>query len=122
MVTSERGVVLAGVATGSWDHQIAVDLTAVWLSMKRELAWRYQWDDAMAPWHITDPGGQLDVTLTPDTTSTPRPVTTPATAARPTRSSGPSPAPSAPTTVMPTRSTPSKVSLRKRDNGGDRLP
>jgi hypothetical protein len=31
----------------------------------RELDWQYQWDDPMAPWRITDPDGQLDVTLTP---------------------------------------------------------
>lgn len=31
----------------------------------RELDWHYEWDDPMAPWRITDPGGQLDVTLTP---------------------------------------------------------
>ena len=31
----------------------------------RELDWRYEWDDPLAPWHITDPDGQIDVTLTP---------------------------------------------------------
>lgn len=31
----------------------------------RELDWSYNWDDPMAPWHIADPGGQLDVMLTP---------------------------------------------------------
>ena len=31
----------------------------------RELDWRYDWDEPMAPWRIVDPGGQLDVTLTP---------------------------------------------------------
>jgi hypothetical protein len=30
-----------------------------------ELRWDYQWDDPMQPWHITDPGGQLDAVLTP---------------------------------------------------------
>jgi len=30
-----------------------------------ELRWDYDWDDPMAPWHIEDPGGQLDVVLTP---------------------------------------------------------
>lgn len=31
----------------------------------RELDWRYEWDDPMAPWHIADPEGQIDVVLTP---------------------------------------------------------
>lgn len=30
-----------------------------------ELDWRYDWDEPMAPWRVVDPGGQLDVTLTP---------------------------------------------------------
>lgn len=31
----------------------------------RELIWTYDWDDPMAPWTVVDPGGQLEVTLTP---------------------------------------------------------
>jgi hypothetical protein len=31
----------------------------------RELDWHYDWDDPMAPWRVSDPGGQLDVTLIP---------------------------------------------------------
>ncbi|MCC5953190.1 MAG: DUF2804 domain-containing protein [Acidimicrobiia bacterium] len=31
----------------------------------RELGWQYEWDEPMAPWRVVDPGGQLDVTLTP---------------------------------------------------------
>jgi hypothetical protein len=31
----------------------------------RELDWQYDWDAPMQPWRITDPGGQLDVVLTP---------------------------------------------------------
>jgi hypothetical protein len=31
----------------------------------RELEWRYDWDAPMEPWQVVDPGGQLDVTLTP---------------------------------------------------------
>ena len=31
----------------------------------RELDWRYDWDQPMKPWHIVDPGGQLDVVLAP---------------------------------------------------------
>lgn len=30
-----------------------------------ELQWDYRWDETMQPWHITDPGGQLDIVLTP---------------------------------------------------------
>lgn len=30
-----------------------------------ELHWTYDWDQPMEPWRVTDPGGQLDVTLTP---------------------------------------------------------
>lgn len=30
-----------------------------------ELRWDYDWDDPMRPWHVEDPGGQLDVVLTP---------------------------------------------------------
>lgn len=30
-----------------------------------ELDWSYDGDEPMAPWRIVDPGGQLDVTLTP---------------------------------------------------------
>ena len=31
----------------------------------RELDWQYDWDAPMEPWHIVDPGGQLDVVLHP---------------------------------------------------------
>lgn len=31
----------------------------------RELEWTYDWDEPLAPWRVSDPGGQLDVTLTP---------------------------------------------------------
>ncbi len=30
-----------------------------------ELTWAYDWDHPMGPWHVTDPGGQLDIVLTP---------------------------------------------------------
>ncbi|MEY2426283.1 MAG: hypothetical protein QOI61_1855 [Actinomycetota bacterium] len=30
-----------------------------------ELHWDYDWDQPMRPWHVEDPGGQLDITLTP---------------------------------------------------------
>jgi hypothetical protein len=31
----------------------------------RELRWDYDWDDPLQPWHVEDPGGQLDIVLTP---------------------------------------------------------
>lgn len=30
-----------------------------------ELIWDYDWEHPMRPWHVVDPGGQLDVTLAP---------------------------------------------------------
>jgi hypothetical protein len=30
-----------------------------------ELTWDYDWDHPLRPWHVTDPGGQLDIVLTP---------------------------------------------------------
>jgi hypothetical protein len=30
-----------------------------------ELRWDYDWDEPMAPWHVEDPGGQLDIVLRP---------------------------------------------------------
>jgi hypothetical protein len=30
-----------------------------------ELLWEYDWNDPMKPWRVVDPGGQLDVVLTP---------------------------------------------------------
>ena len=30
-----------------------------------ELEWVYDWDNPMTPWRVTDPGGQLDLVLTP---------------------------------------------------------
>lgn len=31
----------------------------------RELTWDYDWDEPLAPWRVTDPDGQLDLTLHP---------------------------------------------------------
>lgn len=31
----------------------------------RELEWTYDWDRPLDPWHVVDPGGQLDAVLTP---------------------------------------------------------
>ncbi len=30
-----------------------------------ELQWDYDWDAPMQPWHVADPGGQLDIVLSP---------------------------------------------------------
>ena len=30
-----------------------------------ELRWDYDWDEPLQPWHVDDPGGQLDMVLTP---------------------------------------------------------
>jgi len=49
--------------TGFTENAIVVDgrLTKI----GRELDWQYEWDDPMRPWRVVDPGGQLDVELTP---------------------------------------------------------
>jgi len=49
--------------TGFTENGLVVDgrLTKI----GRELDWRYDWDEPMKPWQVVDPGGQLDVTLTP---------------------------------------------------------
>jgi len=31
----------------------------------RELVWSYDWDEPLAPWRVDDPGGQLQLVLTP---------------------------------------------------------
>jgi hypothetical protein len=49
--------------TGFTENGLIVDGRLTKLG--RELKWRYRWDDPMQPWHVTDPGGQLDVVLTP---------------------------------------------------------
>ena len=49
--------------TGFTENGVIVDgrLTKI----GTELTWTYDWDDPMAPWHVADPGGGLDVVLTP---------------------------------------------------------
>lgn len=71
-----------GGAGRSGDHVVGLQLGARWTEgsgftengvivdgrlskIGRELRWTYDWDDPMAPWRVEDPGGQLDVTLTP---------------------------------------------------------
>jgi hypothetical protein len=49
--------------TGFTENGVIVDgrLTKI----GRELRWDYRWDDPMRPWRVTDPGGQLELELTP---------------------------------------------------------
>ena len=49
--------------TGYTENGIIVDGRLTKLGS--ELRWDYDWDAPMQPWHIVDPGGQLDVTLIP---------------------------------------------------------
>ncbi len=49
--------------TGFTENGLIVDGRLTKLG--RELEWRYDWDDPMQPWRVDDPGGQLDVMLTP---------------------------------------------------------
>lgn len=71
-----------GGAGRSGDHVVGVQIGAKWTEgtgftengvivdgrltkLGAELRWEYDWDDPMAPWHVEDPGGQLDIVLTP---------------------------------------------------------
>jgi hypothetical protein len=71
-----------GGAGRSGDHEIGLQFGGKWTEgsgftengflvdgtltkIGRELEWQYDWDDPMSPWRIADPGGQLEVTLTP---------------------------------------------------------
>jgi hypothetical protein len=49
--------------TGFTENGFLVD--GILTKVGRELEWDYEWDDPMAPWRITDPEGQIEVTLTP---------------------------------------------------------
>jgi hypothetical protein len=49
--------------TGFTENGIIVDGRLSKLG--NELQWEYDWDEPMARWRVVDPGGQLDVTLTP---------------------------------------------------------
>lgn len=49
--------------TGATENGIIVDGVAHKLG--QELTWRYDWEHPMRPWTVTDPGGRLDLTLTP---------------------------------------------------------
>jgi hypothetical protein len=49
--------------TGFTENGVIVDGRLTKLGS--ELIWDYDWDDPMRPWRVVDPGGQLDVVLTP---------------------------------------------------------
>jgi hypothetical protein len=49
--------------TGFTENGIVVDGRLS--KIGRELEWTYDWDHPLRPWHVVDPGGQLDVTLMP---------------------------------------------------------
>ncbi len=71
-----------GGAGRSGDHVVGLQVGAKWTTgtgftengiivdgrlskLGHELEWDYDWDEPMAPWRITDPGGQLVADLTP---------------------------------------------------------
>jgi Domain of unknown function (DUF2804), N-terminal/Domain of unknown function (DUF2804), C-terminal len=49
--------------TGFTENGVIVDGRLTKLG--RELRWEYDWDDPMQPWRVDDPGGQLQLVLTP---------------------------------------------------------
>jgi hypothetical protein len=49
--------------TGFTENGVIVDGRLTKLGA--ELAWEYSWDEPLQPWRVTDPGGQLDIVLTP---------------------------------------------------------
>jgi hypothetical protein len=49
--------------TGATENGIILDGRLTKLG--RELDWTYEWDRPLEPWTVTDPGGQLDLVLTP---------------------------------------------------------
>jgi hypothetical protein len=49
--------------TGFTENGIIVDGRLTKLGS--ELSWHYDWDEPLQPWHVVDPGGQLDIVLTP---------------------------------------------------------
>lgn len=49
--------------TGFTENGVIVDGRLTKLGS--ELRWEYDWDAPMQPWHVEDPGGQLDIVLTP---------------------------------------------------------
>lgn len=60
------GVQIGGkwtAGTGSTENGLIIDGRLH--KIGRELEWDYSWDDPMRPWRVVDPGGQMDITLTP---------------------------------------------------------
>lgn len=60
------GIQIGGMwteGTGATENGIIVDGEVVKIS--DEVAWRYDWDDPMAPWDVRSPDGSLDIRLTP---------------------------------------------------------
>jgi len=49
--------------TGATENGFLVD--GCLTKLGNELEWEYSWDEPMRPWHVRDPGGQLDLTLAP---------------------------------------------------------
>jgi hypothetical protein len=49
--------------TGATENGFLVDGRLTKLG--NELGWEYSWEEPMEPWYVRDPGGQLDLTLTP---------------------------------------------------------
>ena len=49
--------------TGFTENALIVDGRVA--KIGRECAWDYDWDRPLSPWRVTDPGGQVDVVLTP---------------------------------------------------------
>lgn len=60
------GIQIGGMwteGTGATENGVLVD--GVLHKIGRELAWSYSWNDPTSPWHVVDPGGQLDLALRP---------------------------------------------------------
>lgn len=60
------GLQLGGMwtaGTGATENGVLVD--GVLTKLGDELTWRYDWDAPMRPWRVTDPGGRLELELTP---------------------------------------------------------
>lgn len=49
--------------TGFTENGVLVD--GVLTKIGRELEWTYDWSHPMEPWHVRDPGGQIDLELAP---------------------------------------------------------